>query len=148
MPGSEEGAEADGTFWFISNVTGLNESDKRTETDERLSLNYTGIRLDGTVFDTSIKKTAIDNDVYNEEGSYSPLSVTYASSWDSILINGSTSFVDGFRAGVSLMWWPGQKATVIFTSAHGYGSTNKSSAIPAYCPMIFELELVPNETEE
>lgn len=148
MPGSEEGAEADGTFWFISNVTGFKEEDKRLETDESLSLNYTGSRLDGTVFDTSVKRIAIDNDIYNESGSYTPLPVVFSSAWDGTAISGSTSFVDGFKAGVSLMWWSGQKATVIFTSTHGYGATNKSAAIPSYCPLVFELELVPKETEE
>lgn len=143
MPGSEEGAEADGTFWFISDVSGFKDDDKRSETSSDFKVNYTGSLLNGTVFDTSVQKTAIDNDIYDASSSYVPLSVAFADNWSDISING-TSFVDGFKAGVSLMWWSGQKATVIFTSSHGYSSTSKP-AIPAYSPLVFELELVPKE---
>lgn len=144
MPGSEEGAEADGTFWFISDVTGFKEEDKRQETDSGYSLNYTGKRLDGTVFDTSVMKTAVDNDIYNPSGSYSPLSVSFYSDWSSTTVSNSTNFVDGFKAAVSMMWWGGQKATVIFTSGRGYGANGKGS-IPGYCPLVFEIELLPKE---
>ena len=144
MPGSEEGAEADGTFWFISDVSGFSEEDKRSESELDLSLNYTGRRLDGTVFDTSDKITAINNGIYNASGSYTPLSLAFSSTWSDIKVNNSTSFVDGFKAGISLMWWSGQKATVIFASKHGYSSTSKT-AIPAYSPLVFDLELVPKE---
>lgn len=144
MPGSEEDAEADGTFWFISDVSGFSDEDKRSATESGLKLNYTGNLLNGTVFDTSVKKTAIDNDIYNASGSYLPLSVTFSNTWSETSIDNSTSFVDGFKAGVSLMWWAGQKATIIFTSNHGYAGNSKP-AIPAYSPLVFELELVPKE---
>lgn len=144
MPGSEEGSEADGTFWFISDVSGFKEEDKRQESENELTLNYTGNRLDGKIFDTTIMKTAVDNDVYNASSSYKPLSVSFNSDWSETSINGSTSYVDGFKAGVSLMWWPGQKATVIFTSGHGYGTSSKG-LIPAYCPLVFQLELIDKQ---
>lgn len=145
IPGSEEGSEADGTFWFISDVSGFNEEDKRSETEMDLSLNYTGYRLDGTVFDTSVKNTAIQNEIYNDSRTYEPMKLVYYSKWSDILIDNSSSYVDGFKAGVSLMWWSGQKATVIFTSSHGYSSSGNSDAIPAYCPLAFDLELVPKQ---
>ena len=144
MPGSEEGAEADGTFWFISDVSAFNEDDKRSDTEMDLSLNYTGMRLDGTIFDTSVQKTAIDNDIYDSSRTYQPMTLTFASTWSDIKIDNSTTFIDGFKAGISLMWWKGQKATVIFTSGHGYGTSSKD-AIPAYCPLLFQLELVGKE---
>ena len=144
MPGSEEGSEADGTFWFISDVSGFNEDDKRSDTEMDLSLNYTGMRLDGTVFDTSVQKTAIDNDIYDSSRTYAPMSLAFSSTWSDIKIDNSTTFIDGFKAGISLMWWKGQKATVIFTSGHGYGTSSKD-AIPAYCPLLFQLELVGKE---
>lgn len=144
MPGSEEGATADGTFWFISDVSGFKEEDKREEATSDLSLNYTGKRLDGTVFDTTVQKTAIDNDIYDSSRTYQPMTLILTSSWSDIQINDSSSFIDGFKAGISLMWWKGQKATVIFTSDHGYGTTSKD-AIPAYTPLVFELELVANQ---
>ena len=143
MPGSEDGV-ADGTFWFISDVSGFKEEDKRKIGEMDLSLNYTGKRLDGAVFDTSVKKVAIDNEIYSASGSYEPLVLKFAESWSDITINSSTSYIDGFRAGISLMWWCGQKATVVFTSTHGYASSGKE-AIPAYTPLVFELELVPKE---
>ncbi len=144
MPGSEEGSEVDGTFWFISDVSGFNEDDKRSDTEMDLSLNYTGMRLDGTVFDTSVQKTAVDNDIYDSSRTYAPMSLAFSSTWSDIKIDNSTTFIDGFKAGISLMWWKGQKATVIFTSGHGYGTSSKD-AIPAYCPLLFQLELVGKE---
>ena len=144
MPGSEEGSTADGSFWFISDVSGFEEEDKRSETEMDLSLNYTGMRLDGTVFDTSVQKTAVDNDIYDSSRTYAPMSLAFSSTWSDIKIDNSTTFIDGFKAGISLMWWKGQKATVIFTSGHGYGTSSKD-AIPAYCPLLFQLELVAKE---
>ena len=55
-------------------------------------------------------------------------------------VGGSTSYIDGFKAGLFLMHWKGQKATVIFSSKHGYSSSGSGTSIPPYEPLIFELE--------
>lgn len=53
---------------------------------------------------------------------------------------GTTQYITGFEEGLSLMK-VGEKATVIFPSALGYGATG-SSSIPAYAPLVFDLEIV------
>ena len=144
MPGSEEDAVADSTFWFLSDVSGFNENDVRDDSSSGFTIDYTGRDLSDRIFDTSIKKVAIDNDIYSDSRTYSPLSVLFSSDWSSTTINNSTSYVDGFKAGVSLMRWAGQQATIIFSSAHGYSSTG-SGAIPSYCPLIFDIVLMKEE---
>ena len=134
--------EDDGTFWFITDVSGFSEDDKREEAATNLKLNYTGKRLDGQVFDTTIEKTAIDYDIYKSSSSYTPGTLAFSSTWSGISLNSSSSLIEGFKAGLSMMWWAGQKATVIFTSSHGYSTSGSGSTIPGYCPLIFELELV------
>lgn len=131
----------DGTFWFISDVSSFSEDDKREESASNLKVHYTGYRLDGTIFDTTDEKTAIDNDVWNSSRTYGAQSVTYSSTWSDIQV-ASSSYIDGFKAALSMMWWAGQKATVIFTSSHGYSASGSGSAIPGYCPLVFDLELV------
>ena len=54
----------------------------------------------------------------------------------------SSSIIDGFKGGISLMKWKGQKATVIFTSKHGYTSSGSGNTIPGFAPLIFELEIL------
>lgn len=132
--------EDDGTFWIITDESGFDEADKRLDTDTDLRVHYTGYRLDGTIFDTSIETVAIDNDVWSSSRTYGSESIAYAAVWSDIKVN-SSSYIDGFKAALSMMWWAGQKATVIFTSTHGYGTTGSGNAIPAYCPLVFDLEL-------
>ena len=137
--------EDDGTYWFITDASGFSEENRREETASNLKLNYTGKRLDGQVFDTTIEKTAVDFDIYNSSSSYTPASVGFSATWSDITLNSSSSLIEGFKAGLSMMWWAGQKATVIFTSSHGYSATGSGNAIPGYCPILFELELVEGE---
>ncbi|MDR6563663.1 MULTISPECIES: FKBP-type peptidyl-prolyl cis-trans isomerase [unclassified Arcicella] len=82
-------------------------------------IKYTGKFLSGEVFDTNVGKT-------------DSLSLTVGSS--------STSFVTGFVVGINKMKL-GEKATLIFRSALGYGSTGNTT-IPPYTPLIFEVEIV------
>lgn len=137
--------EDDGTYWFITDASGFSEENRREETASNLKLNYTGRRLDGQVFDTTVEKTAIDFDIYNSSNSYTPGNVGFSATWSDITLNSSSSLIEGFKAGLSMMWWAGQKATVIFTSSHGYSATGSGNAIPGYCPILFELELVEGE---
>lgn len=134
----------DGTFWFISDISGFKEEDKRDAIATGLKVKYTGNRLDGQIFDTTDEKTAIDNDVWSSSRTYAAESVVFSSTWSDITVN-SSSYIDGFKAGLFMMSWVGQKATVIFTSSHGYSASGSGGAIPGYCPLVFELELVKGE---
>lgn len=54
---------------------------------------------------------------------------------------GAKGVIDGFDMGVSRMR-VGEKATLIFPSALGYGSRSQGSDIPAYSPLVFDIEVV------
>ena len=135
---------ADGTFYFISDVSGFTEDDARGETDNA-TINYTGRLLNGQVFDTSLEKVAKDAGIYNASKSYAPMSITFTSNWDGITTNGS-SLKDGFKGGLSLMKFVGQKAVVVFSSDQGYSTTGSGDNIPAWSPLQFEIELVSSST--
>ena len=83
---------------------------------------------------------------------YEPQSVTFSSSYSDITMGDSSSLISGFKGALSLMHWKGQKATVVFSSAHGYGASGSSNSngfvIPPYEPLIFELEILQDEEAE
>lgn len=137
----DEEAELDGTFYFISDVSGFKEEDALSS-NATVKINYTGKRLDGTVFDTSLEKVARKAGIHSDARTYEPQSVTFSEKYADITMGGSSSLVSGFKGGLSLMKWKGQKATVVFTSKHGYAASGKGGAIPGYTPLIFELEIL------
>ena len=131
--------EADGTFFikYLNDTTKLTRHAK----DTTVALSYTGHRLDGTVFDTTDEKTAKDAGIYDSSRTYGSYSVKFSTDWNSISLDGSTSLINGFKGGLSLMDYWGQKAVIMFTSSHGYAATGKGSSIPAYTPLVFEMDL-------
>ena len=139
VPASED--EYDGMFYFVSDTTAFEGVDQR-KTDGTYKLNYTGRLLNGQVFDTTIEKVAKDAGIYNASKTYEPLSVTFSSSYSSISLDGSTSLVRGFQAGLFKMHWVGQQADVLFTSPLGYDTSGSGNVIPGYSPLLFELELL------
>ncbi|MER0440158.1 FKBP-type peptidyl-prolyl cis-trans isomerase [Emticicia sp. W12TSBA100-4] len=54
---------------------------------------------------------------------------------------GSGSVVKGFEEGL-LKMKVGEKATIVFPSSLGYGTTGSGTAIPPYSPLIFNVEIV------
>lgn len=133
--------EADGTFYFFSDVSRFTDDDARGETD-KATIHYTGRLLNGQVFDTTIEKVAKDAGIYNASKTYAPVDVTFSSDWNSITLSGSSSLINGFKGGLFLLKYKGQKAVVMFTSAQGYTTTGSGETIPAWSPLQFELELI------
>ena len=99
---------------------------------DTLAVDYTGMLLDGTVFDTSIEQTARDNNLFNESRDYEPYKV----------ILGVSSVISGWHGALSLMK-EGEKATALIPSAYGYGNQSAGS-IPANSVLVFELDLTEN----
>ena len=54
---------------------------------------------------------------------------------------GSGGAIEGFDTGIAKMR-VGEKATLIFPSSLGYGSRSQGSDIPAYSPLVFDIEVV------
>ena len=133
--------QKEGTFYFISDTLSFKPEDKRAD-DATLKLKYIGRRLDGQAFDTNDQAVAMEEGLFVSERSYESSSIHFSSNYSSISMDGSSSLVEGFKAGLYKMHWAGQKATVIFVSDLGYGSSGSGDRIPPYAPLIFELELL------
>lgn len=97
---------------------------------DTVTVNYTGKLLSNVVFDSSIEQVAKANQVFQNGREYKPLTFP----------NGLGAFLNGFEFAISKMR-AGEKATVIFPSTMGYGSTPRDR-IPANSPLIFEIELI------
>ena len=138
----DDETEADDSFWFISDVSSFKEEDKLSGTAS-IKVNYTGRLLKtGTIFDTTLEKTAKDAGIYSSSRTYEPQSVTLNEDYSEITMGESSSLINGFKGALSLMKWKGQKAVAIFTSKHGYSYSGSGNAIPGYATLIFELEIV------
>lgn len=134
--------EQDGSFYFLS--LGHPEGAEERAADASLLLNYTGKLLNGQVFDTTHDKVAKDAGIWAAQD-YTTANISYSSDWNNIMLNGSSSLIDGFKGALSLMKYPGEKAIVLFTSTHGYSYNGSGNKIPPYSPLLFELELLPKE---
>lgn len=133
--------EPDGKFYFISDVSAFQDQEP-IKAGETFQLNYTGKLLNGQVFDTTVEKVAKDAGLYNSAAAYTTVAIVQASAYDNVTLGGSSSLINGFKGALYLLKYKGQKATVLFTSTHGYGSSGKGASIPGYAPLIFELEVM------
>lgn len=126
-------------------------SKKEFPKDTTIYINYTGSLLDtpeysnGLVFDTTIENVAKDNFIYSSSRKYSSASVKWAESHSEITLDGS-NVVPGFS---KTLWemancGPGTKAVGVFYSPLGY-SYDGNGSIPAYAPLVFEIEIVEKE---
>ena len=138
---TEEDEEMEGIFYFLSDTAPF-EGKAEFPRDTTLHLDYTGRLLNGQIFDTTDEIVAKDAGIYKESKTYDPVSITFAEKYTDIKMGDSSSMVNGFKGGLSLLRWVGQKAIILFTSPQGYGADGNGNVIPAYSPLIFELEIV------
>ena len=118
------------------------ESDVAFKSDTTIYINYTGKLLNGLVFDTTIEDVAKEAGLYSANKDYSPVSIKWAESHSEITMGDSGSTV---VSGFSLTLWQmkaGEKGVGIFYSPLGYGYSGSGSSIPAYSPLVFEIEIV------
>lgn len=118
------------------------EEDFEMPTDTTVYINYTGRLLNGQVFDTTIKDTAKVYGLYSSSKTYEPVEISFAESYDEITMD-SSSVIDGFAYAISLMK-PYEKITTAFYSNFGYSYSGSSPSIPAYAPLVFEIQMVDN----
>ncbi len=102
----------------------------KVEIGREVAINYTGRLLNGKVFDTSVETIAKENDMFNANRPYSPL--TYKV--------GEQPLIAGWDKGV-INQPAGSKLTLIIPSAMGYGPRDMGS-IPPNSPLIFDIEIV------
>lgn len=84
---------------------------------EKVKVHYTGMLLDGTVFDSSVEK-----------------GVPFEFS-----IGGRV--IQGWSEGIALLN-EGSKATLIIPSSLGYGDRGSGRSIPPFSPLVFDVELI------
>lgn len=108
--------------------------------DTTVYINYTGRLLNGKVFDTSVRDTAIKYGLYTPSTTYGPKSVTIKEDYKEITMSSST-LIDGFSYTLSKMH-PFEKGVSMFYSGLGYGNSGSGNSIPSYCPLRFDIEVV------
>ena len=115
--------------------------------DTTIYINYTGKLLNGLVFDTTIEKVAKDNGIYSASRTYEPTSVSWGESYDGLTMGSSgSSVISGF--GLTLWQMRAfEKGIGVFYSPLGYSYNGSGSSIPAYSPLVFEIEIVAEPEE-
>ena len=142
--GDIEKAKADSAgahgFYYIQTKAPANTEEL---VDTTVYINYIGRLLDGSVFDTSIRDTAIFYGL-DRDKTYAPVSISYGSSWSDIKMGSeSNSVIPGFARTLARMK-AYEKGTGIFISGLGYGYSGSGTKIPPYAPLRFDIELVDN----
>ena len=129
-------------FGFYFHRLRVGEELVEMPSDTTVYVNYTGRRLDGYVFDTTMADTAKFYGIYDSSKTYEPMPVYWGETYDDITITTSKSeAVDGFQMALWHMH-PGEKVIAAFYSVLGYGSSGSGSNIPAYTPLSFTIEMV------
>ena len=135
-------------FYFRHDKT-CPEDVKSLAKDTTIYINYTGKLLNGLVFDTTSERIAKDNNLYDPEKDYAPVRITMNEDHSEITMGDDESeVIPGFSMTLShLQYSPSDdtwkdSAKGIFISALGYSYSGSGAAIPAYAPLIFEIEIV------
>ncbi|MFA7115701.1 MAG: FKBP-type peptidyl-prolyl cis-trans isomerase [Bacteroidales bacterium] len=139
---------AEDSINFYFNQTKTVESDTNLVDGDAIKVWYVGKLLDGYVFDTNIKDTAIKYDIYTSSASYSPLSYTHYMTIGSAYTN--NSFVHGFTKAMNQLNY-GEKAETFFGYEWGYDVSGKLSngvGIPPYTPMYYQLRVLTKDEED
>jgi len=132
-------ADSSGAHGFYYIRTQAPESEEEL-TDSTVYINYIGRLLNGQVFDTNIRDTAIFHGIYNSSRTYGPTSITLGSSWSDVKM-GSSSVVEGFARTIKSMK-AYEKGVGVFYSTLGYKYNGSGNTIPGYSPLRFDIEMV------
>lgn len=108
--------------------------------DTVIYINYVGRLLDGKVFDTSVRDTAIKYGIFSPSGSYGPKEVKMKDTYSESTM-GDSNLIEGFSFTLSKMH-PFEKGVSMFYSGLAYGASGSGSSIPGYCPLRFDIEVV------
>ena len=115
--------------------------------DTTVYINYIGKLTNGLVFDTNIERVAKDNGLYSKNSTYEPVVINWGETVSEITMGTSSgSIILGFA---KTLWEMKamEKGVGVFYSSLGYGYSGSGSSIPAYAPLIFEIELVAKPEE-
>lgn len=114
---------------FISKVKGTG---KPAEANKTVKVNYEGMLLDGTYFDTSIEEVAKEQGLFNPQRTYGPFEFQL----------GVGQVIPGWDEGIAMLK-EGGKARLIIPSNIAYGSNPRpGGVIKPFSTLIFDVELV------
>ena len=113
------------------------------ESGDQVYINYICRRMmDGQGVDTNIADSAKVFGIYNSSSTYGPTLINWASKASEITMTSkSSSVVSGFGAAIFHMH-AHEKGRAYMVSGQAYSTNGQGSAIPGYCPLIFEIEFV------
>lgn len=123
------------------------ENTEEFATDTTIYINYVGKLLNGLVFDTNVERVAKDNNLYSASNEYEPMQINWGEEYaDLTMGSDKSSMISGFA---KTLWEMKamEKGVGIFYSNLGYGYSGSGASIPAYAPLIFEIELVAKPEE-
>jgi len=115
--------------------------------DTTIYINYVGKLTNGLVFDTNIERVAKDNNLYSSSRSYEPMRINWGEEvTDLTMGSDKSSMISGFA---KTLWdmKAMEKGVGVFYSILGYGYSGSGASIPAYAPLVFEIELVAKPEE-
>lgn len=116
-------------------------SDKDFPSDTTIYINYTGMLLDGQIFDTTDEKTAKDNGLWSSSKTYEPVKISWGEAYTDITMGSGSSVIGGFA--LTLWQMKAEESGIgVFTSEYGYGYSGSGSSIPPYSPLVFKIEIV------
>ena len=111
---------------FISKKAGTG---KQAVAGKTVKVNYEGMFLDGTYFDTSVEEAAKANGIYNPERPYGPFDFQL----------GTGQVIKGWDEGIAMLK-EGGKARLIIPSSIAYGAAPRPGA--PFSTLIFDVELI------
>lgn len=127
-------------FYYVSTKAPADDIELK---DTTVYINYIGRLLNGRVFDTTIRDTAIRYGLSRDK-TYEPVSITLGDHWSDVKMgSSSSSVIQGFARTLCQMG-PFEKGSGIFISTLGYSYKGSGYSIPAYAPLRFDVELVEN----
>ncbi len=127
--------------YYVQDVAS-DKPDTTYSSSAEVYINYICRRIDGTGIDTNLADSA---KVFGGTATGDPVLINWGDNATSLTMTSSKStIVNGFAYGIYQMK-PHEKGRVYMTSANAYSSSGSGTAIPAYCPIYFEIELVDKE---
>ena len=114
--------------------------------DTTIYINYTGMTLDGRVFDTTDEKTAKDYNIYSASKTYEPVQINWSETEDDdytgiTMGTNDSSVIEGFAFTLWQMKAM-EKGIGVFYSPLGYSYNGNGNSIPGYSPLIFIIDIV------